>query len=103
MIFTKYNEQGVLVNAKTGAIIEDSELELNVSAVLVSNISMMDSQLKNLSPREVYILSLQGSPNFKGNGEQDVLKNYKESLKGLLKVDGNGLYAKPPSNGGVES
>ena len=103
MIFTKYNDAGILINAKTGEIIEDSELELNVSSVLVSNISMMDSQLKNLSPRDVYILSLEGSPNFKGNAKQDVLTNYQESLKGIRKVDGNGLYAKPPSNGGVES
>ena len=103
MKFTKLNEKGELVDFYTGLPVDDSSVDINASGKVVSSVSMMDSSLKLPTAREAYILSLQGSPNFKGNGKQDVLLNYKESLKGLLKVAGNGLYAKPPSNGGVES
>ena len=98
MNFTRFNDDGILVDFYTGLPVDDSGVDINASAKVISSVSMMDAKLKLPTAREAYILSLQGSPNFKGNGKQDVLKNYQESLKGIRKVIGVAEYA--PDTGG---
>ena len=98
MKFTKYNDEGILVDYHTGLPVDDSGVDISATGKVISSVSMMDAKLKLPSAREAYILSLQGSPNFKGNAKQDVLNNYKESLKGIRKVIGVGAYA--PDTGG---
>ena len=101
MKFTKYNSAGILVDFYSGLPVDDSGVDIIASGKVVSSVSMMDAKLKLPSAREAYILSLQGSPNFKGNPEQDVLVNYRESLKGIRKVVGVPAYA-PDSGGSPE-
>ena len=101
MKFTRLNDDGILVDYYTGLPVDDSGRDIQASAKVISAVSMMDSSVKLPTPYEVYIMSLQGSPNFKGNAKQDVLLNYQESLKGIRKVIGVPAYA--PDTGSPES
>ena len=97
MIFTKYNDSGILVDAKTGAIIKDSELELNISSMVVSNIAMMDAKLEpGVSARQRYIENLNKDPKAASVLAREYFeKNHKASLSGFR------AYSENP-NGGVE-
>ena len=84
MNFTRYNDEGILVDYHTGLPVDDASVSIEASGKVVSSVSMMDAKLKVPSARDAYIMALGRPPR-----DADALaKEYRErnvvaSLEGI--------------------